>query len=101
MPRYRESEAFDDLEKLVLDYATAMSHTPAEVTDEMVDRLKEHFDDAQLVELTNAIAIENLRARFNNALDLEPQGFSEGAYCVVPAARAERDESPLRETVSP
>lgn len=101
MPRYRESEAFDDLEKLVLDYATAMSHTPAEVTDKMVDRLKEHFDDAQLVELTNAIAIENFRARFNNALDLEPQGFSEGAYCVVPAARAERDESPLRDTVSP
>jgi alkylhydroperoxidase family enzyme len=101
MSLYRESEAFGDLEKLVLDYATAMSHTPVEVTDEMVDRLKEHFDDAQLVELTNAIAIENLRARFNNALDLEPQGFSEGAYCVAPAARAERDESPLRATVSP
>jgi alkylhydroperoxidase family enzyme len=100
LPLYRESGAFSELEKLVLDYATAMSRTPAEVTDDLVARLAEHFDDAQLVELTNAIAIENLRARFNSALDLEPQGFSDGAYCVIPAARAERDESPLRESVS-
>jgi len=97
LPRYRDSDAFSDLEKLVLDYATAMSRTPAEVTDDVVARLREHFDDAELVELTNAIAIENLRARFNKALDLEPQGFSEGAYCVVPAARGERDESPQRD----
>jgi alkylhydroperoxidase family enzyme len=100
LPRYRNSDAFTDVEKLVLDYATAMSRTPAKVTDDLVTRLGEHFDDAQLVELTNAIAIENLRARFNNALDLEPQGFSEGAYCVVPAARGERDESPHPEPVS-
>ena len=100
MPRYRSSDAFSDLEKLVIDYATAMSRTPAEVSAELVAKLGEHFDDAQLVELTNEIAIENLRARFNHALDLEPQGFSDGAYCVVPAARGERDESPLREPVS-
>jgi alkylhydroperoxidase family enzyme len=100
MPRYRDSEAFSDLEKLVLDYATAMSRTPAEVSDDLVARLGEHFDDAQLVQLTNAIAVENLRARFNHALDLDQQGFSDGAYCVVPAARGERDESPLREPVS-
>jgi AhpD family alkylhydroperoxidase len=99
MLRYRESDAFTDLEKLVLDYATAMSHTPAEVDDAMVARLREHLDDAQLVELTNGIATENMRARFNHALDLEPQGFSDGAYCVRPEARGERDESPHRETV--
>ena len=81
---YRSSDAFSDLEKLVIDYAAAMSRTPSEVDDDLVARLREHFDDAQLVELTNVIAIENLRARFNHALGLEPQGFSEGAACVVP-----------------
>jgi 4-carboxymuconolactone decarboxylase len=100
MPRYPRSGAFSELEKLVLDYATAMSRTPAEVSDELVAQLAEHLDDAQLVELTNAIAIENLRARFNHALGLEPQGFSADSFCVVPAARAERDESPLPESVS-
>ena len=100
MPRYRESDAFTDLEKLVLDYATAMSRTPVEVSDELAARLAEHFDDAQLVELTNAIAIENLRARFNHALALEPQGFSENTFCVLPAESGERDESPQRDPVS-
>ncbi len=68
----------------MIDYAAAMSRTPSEVDDELVARLRERFDDAQLVELTNVIAIENLRARFNHALGLEPQGFAEGAACVVP-----------------
>jgi AhpD family alkylhydroperoxidase len=89
LPRYRESEAFSELEKLVLDYATAITRTPAGVSDELFARLREHFDDAQLVELTNAIAIENLRARFNHATGIAAQGFSEGAVCVVAEAPPE------------
>jgi AhpD family alkylhydroperoxidase len=81
---YRTSDAFDEVERLVIEYGEAMSRTPIEVGDELAARLREHLDDAQLVELTNAIAIENHRARFNHALGLEPQGFSEGAACVVP-----------------
>jgi alkylhydroperoxidase family enzyme len=83
LPRHRESPAFSELEKLVLDYAVAMTRTPARVSDELFARLREHFDDAQLVEITNAIAIENLRARFNHATGIASQGFSEGAVCVV------------------
>jgi alkylhydroperoxidase family enzyme len=86
LPRYRDSDAFSDLEKLVLDYAVGMTRTPADVPDELFARLREHFDDAQLVELTNVIAIENLRSRFNLALGIEAQGFSDGAFCVVPEA---------------
>lgn len=84
LPIYRDSDAFDDLERLVIDYAAAMSRTPAEVEEGLVAQLREHFDDAQLVELTNVIAIENFRARFNHALGLEVQGFAAGAACVVP-----------------
>lgn len=85
---YRDSDAFDDVEKLVIEYAEAMTRTPAQVDDELFARLREHFDDAQMVELTNAIAIENLRARFNHALGLDVQGFSEGAFCAVPERAA-------------
>jgi len=88
LARYRESDAFSELDRLILDYATAMSRTPAVVDDELFRRLRAHFDDAQIVELTSAIAIENLRARFNHAVGIEPQGFSEGAACVVPALEA-------------
>jgi AhpD family alkylhydroperoxidase len=81
---YRESAVFSTLEKLVIEYAEEMSKTNVNVPDELFARLREHFDDEQLVELTAAIAIENFRARFNNALDIPPAGFSTGAYCPMP-----------------
>jgi alkylhydroperoxidase family enzyme len=84
LPRYQESAAFSDLERLVLDYAVAMSQTPVHVSDELFEALRKHFDDAQMVELTAAIAWENFRARFNHAMGLGAQGFSEGAYCAIP-----------------
>jgi alkylhydroperoxidase family enzyme len=86
LPRYRESDEFTALERLVLDYATAMSGTPTTVTDELFAAMREHFDERQLVELTNVIALENMRARFNSAFDMNPAGFSEGMVCAVPEA---------------
>jgi AhpD family alkylhydroperoxidase len=82
--RWSESQAFTSLEKLALEYAEAMTATPARATDEVVARLREHLDDAQVVELTAAIAIENYRARFNDAMGMAPQGFSRGAFCPRP-----------------
>jgi alkylhydroperoxidase family enzyme len=77
VPRWRESDLFSDLERRVLEYAEAISVTPLAVTDEMVARLRRDLDDAQLVELTMMIAIENQRSRFNSALGLTSQGFSD------------------------
>jgi len=85
LPQYRESELFTDLEKLVLDYAVGMSRTPVEVPEALFAKLREHFDDAQLMELTYIIALENLRGRFNLALGVGAAGFSEGRICAVPA----------------
>jgi alkylhydroperoxidase family enzyme len=81
---YRESDLFSELDRLVIDYAAGMTSTPVDVPDELFAELRRHLDDAQLVELTNAIAWENWRARFNWALGIGSQDFSEGAYCVRP-----------------
>jgi AhpD family alkylhydroperoxidase len=86
LPRFRESDAFTGDERLVLEYAEGITRTPVEVSDELVERLCERFDGAQLVELTYAAAIENLRARFNWALGIGSQDFSKGAFCVRPEA---------------
>lgn len=88
LAHHRESAAFSPREVAVLDYAEAMSRTPVAVTDEHVARLREHFGERQLVELTAHIAWENYRARFNAAAGLGAQGFSEGAACARPAAAA-------------
>lgn len=89
LPHYRDSDRFSDLEKLVLDYAVGMTRTPVEVPDELFAALREHFDERQLVELTSAIAIENLHARFNAALNIGAPGFTEGMVCAVPATSVE------------
>jgi 4-carboxymuconolactone decarboxylase len=84
LPRYRESPHFSAEERLVIDYAAAMTETPVEVPDAMFETLRKAFSPAQIVELTAAIAWENYRARFNHALGIESQGFAEGAACAVP-----------------
>ena len=80
---YSESSAFSELEKRVLDYAVALSQTPADASDELVANLRKELDEKQLVELTAMIAWENFRARFNRGFDVESQGFSEGACCPI------------------
>ena len=86
MADYRNAECFSDLDKLILEYATAMSRTPVEVGDELFDALRAHFDNAQLVGLTHIINLGNMRARFNIALDIGASGFSEGRVCALPDA---------------
>jgi len=81
---WRESERFDQLERLVLEYAEAMSRTPVEVSDELFARLREQFDERQIVELTMSIGLENLYSRTNWALGIGSEGFTEGMYCVTP-----------------
>src|SRR5919204_1003009 len=84
LPNYHNAKCFSDVDKLVLDYASAMSRTPVEVTDELFDKLRGQFNTPQLVELTFIIALENLRGRFNLAMGIGAAGFSEGMVCAIP-----------------
>ena len=84
MSEYRSNALFSETEKLVLDYADAMTQTPVEVPDTAFAKLREKFAAAQLVELTATIAWENYRARFDHAFGVEAEGFSEGSYCALP-----------------
>lgn len=85
LQNYHSNMNFCDPERLVLEYADAMTQTPVEVSDALFARLREQFTDAQLVELTSAIAWENYRARFDHAFGIEGENFSEGALCALPA----------------
>jgi AhpD family alkylhydroperoxidase len=81
---YRNAACFSDVDKLILDYATAMSRTPVEVTDELFDALRAHFSTPQLVGLTHVINLGNMRARFNIALGIGSSGFSGNRVCALP-----------------
>lgn len=88
VPRWRESDVFSDLERDVLAYAEAMSATPPTVTDEMVGHLLEQLGARAVVELTQMIAVENMRSRFNSAAGLQSQGYSD--VCELPLAAPSR-----------
>jgi alkylhydroperoxidase family enzyme len=81
---WRDSKAFDEAERVALEYAErvtiAGAGTGAGTDDALFERLRRHFTEAQIVELTAAIAFENFRSKFNPSLGVEAQGF-----CLVPS----------------
>jgi alkylhydroperoxidase family enzyme len=75
VPGWRESGRFSGMERAALEYAEAMTITGQRVSDELFARVRAHFTEAQIVELTAAVALENFRSKFNTALGIEAQGF--------------------------
>lgn len=76
VPHWRESSIFTPLERDVMEYAEAMTHTPPRVTDDMSAQLLEQLGPAALVELTTFVALANLYSRANTAMGIESQGFA-------------------------
>ncbi len=87
LSNFEISNAFNEVEKLVLRYAVAMTQTPVEAPDEIFNGLRTHFNEKQMVELTAVIAWENYRARFDHAFGIESMNFAEGAFCPLPEKR--------------
>lgn len=79
LPLWRESAAFSALERVALEYAERITYTDQKVDEALFARVKKHFSEPQIVELTAAIALENFRSKFNPTLGVEAQGF-----CVLP-----------------
>jgi alkylhydroperoxidase family enzyme len=75
VPAWRDSDLFSPMERDALEYAERMTITGEKVSDELFARLRAHFTEAQVVELTAAVALENFRSKFNVPLGVEAQGF--------------------------
>jgi len=73
---YKDNDVFTELERAVLEYAELLTRTPAHVPQALFDRLRTELSERQLVELTNAIAWENYRARFNRGFDVKSDQLS-------------------------
>ncbi|NLR64749.1 carboxymuconolactone decarboxylase family protein [Chitinophaga varians] len=84
VPRWRESDVFDPLEREVLEYAEAMTNTPTTVTDELAASLLRQLGPAALVELTAVIGFANFASRINTAHGIKSQGYADS--CEIPLA---------------
>lgn len=90
VPRWRDSGVFTPLERDVLAYAEAITHTPPTVTDEMSVRLLERLGAPALVELTAVIGLANMASRTNVAFGIESQGFAAACELKPPAVSSVR-----------
>jgi alkylhydroperoxidase family enzyme len=79
---WRDSKLFSPMERAALEYAERITTTGQKVDDALFAELKKHFSEAEIVELTAAIAMENFRSKFNPPLGIEAHGF-----CMVPTKR--------------
>ncbi len=76
LPNFSTSPLFTEPERTALRYAEAITYSDQEVTDEIFSSLKNHYTDDEIVEITAIIAFQNCSTKFNNALKIPFQGFS-------------------------
>ncbi len=67
---YETSSAYSDLERDVIRYAEQVTRH-IDVNDSLVNRLKQHLGDRELVELAMTVGIANLTNRVTETLRME------------------------------
>jgi AhpD family alkylhydroperoxidase len=92
VPHWRESDAFNPVERKVMEYAEAMSQTPPAVTDELSAALLAALGAPALLELTARVGFMNSAARSNIALGIKSEEFS-AACGLQPLARRRMTEA--------
>ena len=89
---WRSSHLFDERERAALGYAEAMTLSDREVDDALMARLRQHFDDDAVIELSALIAFQNMSSKFNAALGVSAHGFCGVPPSAQPAAVRDRAE---------
>ena len=79
LEEYATSPLYDGAERAALEYADAITLSDRDVTDDLFARVRRHFDDDEIVELTAAIAWENSSSKFNRALRVPSQNLWKGS----------------------
>ncbi len=70
---YRDHPEFDEEDKLIVEYAIAAWEQPNRIPDALFTRLRRHFSEAQIVELTLRITLCGFFNKFNDALEIEEE----------------------------
>lgn len=70
---YQDHPEFDDVDKLVVEYTIAAWTQPNRMRDAIFNRLRVHFSEAQIVELTLRITLCGFFNKFNDALQIEEE----------------------------
>src|SRR5437773_9887737 len=77
--RYSTSDRFTARERAALEYAEAITREDRDVTDACVSRLREHFSEAEVVDLTFSVGYQTVARTYAKAVLLPLQGFTAGS----------------------
>lgn len=65
---FRSSPLFTDAERVAIEFTVAASSQPNEVTDELFARMKQHWTEDEIVEITGVIALFGFLNRWSNTM---------------------------------
>jgi uncharacterized peroxidase-related enzyme len=74
---YADHPELGETDKLVVEYAIAAWERPNRIPDPLFARLRQHFSEAQIVELTLRITLCGFFNKFNDALQIEEEPEAE------------------------
>jgi alkylhydroperoxidase family enzyme len=67
-----ELACFQPRERVALEFAEALTSDSKQVPDSLFRRLRQDFDEGEVVEIAAVAGLFNYFNRFNNALEMEP-----------------------------
>ena len=70
---WRDHPELDAVDRLVVEYAVAATERPNRLPEALFARLRRHFTEAQIVELTLRITLCGFFNKFNDALQIEEE----------------------------
>jgi alkylhydroperoxidase family enzyme len=73
---FQESPHFSERERAALQFCERVIRDDLEVSDDCLSRVREHFTEPEIVELTFIIGYQTFASKFAKAWRLAPQGFS-------------------------
>jgi alkylhydroperoxidase family enzyme len=73
LEEYATSPLYEEKERAALVYADAITLTDRDVDDDLFEKVRGHFGEDAVVELTATIAWENSSSKFNRALRVPSQ----------------------------
>ncbi len=68
---FQTSELYSDGERVALEYALAAGSVPNGVTQELMDRMKKHWSENQIVEILGAVCLYGFLNRWNDSMATE------------------------------
>ena len=72
---WESSPKFSDRERVALGFATEIVRDDRDVTDECFERLRRHFSESEVLELTFIVGYQTFASKFAKAFRLIPQGL--------------------------